>query len=230
MIFKPIIILSSIITFTSDQVFTLEHVRGYYSNFTSYTDTTKKFKKEGYPVTSDLFSQNQGEYKLKKGRIFSLDKVWFTNVDLNQTLVILLHTDDYRLATYHFLNSDVAEDLINRIELHIKRKYIFDLVKFRHKKKYLPRFIKSAKIIDSSYFTTTNGLRLGDSKSKILKLYGESDNIAVQNGVEKYEWRFEGDLIVQGCCPTEKPVPEFSQQAILLFRNDKLIGILFHND
>lgn len=69
-------------------------------------DTIKRFIVEDYPVTYEIMAEqkadNSSSYKKVSGKTQSLDKAWFTNDTLKQTLIFELYTDGYRSAIYHF--------------------------------------------------------------------------------------------------------------------------------
>lgn len=76
--------------------------------------------------------------------------------------------------------------------------------------------------INSKYFTSDKGLRLGDNKEKILKIYGQPDKRTTSKGIEVLEWNFVGDLLYDGKEDLKgKPLAKdnYGHQAYLLFKN-----------
>lgn len=66
-------------------------------------DSLRFFTVDDFPVTNRMFrkiyNHNQS-FKMKSGKIYSLDKAWFTNDTLDQTLVFELYTDFFRTDIY----------------------------------------------------------------------------------------------------------------------------------
>ena len=199
----------------------------------SIPDTIKKFVVDDYPVTNEMLADktsSNSSYKKQSGQTFSYDKAWFSNDTLKQTLVFELYTDYHRLVTYHFLDNDIPTDLINRTELHIDSE---ELASAKQKLKDFSGFLKQTTKINSSYFITDKGLRLGDTKQKAVETYGNPDKQTITDGIEKLEWLFIGDTSYDGKTDLKgKPLADnsFGHQILMYFRNGKLIGQILHND
>jgi hypothetical protein len=192
------------------------------------SDRIQKFTVDDYPVTNKMFEGV--DRSRESGEISSGEGAWFSNDTLKQTLVFVRYTDDHRLVTYHFLNSDIPNGVINRMELHSADG---ELATFKQKQKYFRGYLTQTKKIKQSYFRTNKGFKLGDSKEKALKVYGNPDKTKIENGIEKYEWDFIGDILYDGKTNLKgKPLAKdnYGHQATMFFRNKKLIGIIFHND
>ncbi len=197
---------------------------------------------DDYSVTNEMLvdkTSGNSSHKLKSGEIFSLDKVWFTNDTLNQTLVFELYTDYHRLYIYHFYNNDIPKDLIKEMELSVSKgkfENIFDSASFRQKQNYLPGFILSAIKINRSYFTTLKGFNLGDRKAKVINVYGKPDKSSSLNNIEKCEWKFEGDYIeseeIHPKLKTNKPLANNSMgcSVTMFFREDRILAMIISND
>jgi len=206
------------------------------------SDTIKKMEVDDYPVTNDMLadkSSNNSSYKKKSGEIFSLDKVWFSNDTLNQTLVFELYTDYHRLYIYHLYNNDIPNDLINHMELDVsKSKFdnIFDSATFKQKRAYFSGFVNTAIKINQRYFKTRKGFRLGDKKEKAIRVYGNPDKCLTVNNIEKCEWKFEGDYIeseeIHPKAKTKRPFAKdsFGYSVMMYFRNNNLIAMIIRND
>jgi hypothetical protein len=195
---------------------------------------------DDYPVTNEMFIDKNpnSSYKIKSGEIFSLDKVWFTNDTLNQTLVFELSTDYHRFYIYHLLNSDIPSDLIKHIQLDVsKSKFdnVFDTATFEQKQSYFRGFIDSAININQSYFTTNKGFKLGVKKEKAISIYGDPDRCTILDRIEKCEWKFEGDYSEseeKHPRNTKRPYVKnsFGFSVTMYFRSDLLIGMILTND
>ena len=199
----------------------------------SIPDTLKKFVVDDYPVTNEMLADktgNNSSYKKQSGQTFSYDKAWFCNDTLKQSLVFELYTDYHRLVTYHFFDNDIPTDLINRMELHIDGG---ELASDKQKLKDFSGFLKQTTKINSSYFITDKGFRLGDTKQKAVETYGNPDKQTITDGIEKLEWLFIGDTSYDGKTDLKgKPLADnsFGHQILMYFRNGKLIGQILHND
>ncbi len=200
----------------------------------SISDTIKRFVVDDYPVTFEMMrkqsADNYSSYSKTSGKTKSLDKAWFTNDTLKQTLIFELYTDGHRLVTYHFINQDIPSDIIERIELHTNEGQQADK---QQKLKDFNGFIDQSVKIDSKYFTSNKGLKLGDNKSKAIALYGQPDKETKSNGVERLEWNFVGDILYDGKENLKgKPLAKdnYGHQAYLFFKNGKLVGQILHND
>lgn len=195
-------------------------------------DTTKKIEVDDYPVTNEMFGADvkQNGREIKSGEVYSGDKVWFTNQSLNQTLVFELYTDDFRNAIFHFLNNDVPKDLIKEMELSNAERFP---AAENLKVKYFKGFIKKALPIKAWYFKTKKGFALGDPKDNVIKKYGKPDKVSITDGIERCEWDFEGDDENDTKTSSNgKPLARgsYGYQVIMFFRNNKIIGIILHND
>jgi len=198
----------------------------------SVSDTIKKFSVDDYPITNKMFTDksNNSSYRKLSGNTFSVDKIWFSNDTIKQTLVFELYSDYHRLVTYHFLNNDTPIDLINKIELHTNDG---KLASDKQKLKDFSGFLKQATKINSSYFVTNKGLKLGDIKQKAVDIYGSPNKKSITDEIEKLEWLFLGDEFYDGKTNLKgKPLAEnsFGHQIEMYFRNGKLIGQILFND
>ena len=195
-------------------------------------DTIKLFVVDDYPITNEMFGKdiNQNAREIKRGDVRSLDQVWFTNKALNQTLVFELHTDNFRMTTFHFQNSDIPRELIRSMELVTNDG---EVASDQQKEKYFKEFLGSSRIISQKYFTTNKGFRLGDKKQKALSFYGKPDEITKSNSLEIDKWNFVGEnLYDEKIGLNVKPLAKdnFGHQATMFFRNNHLIAMIFHND
>jgi len=189
----------------------------------------KKFEVDDYPVTYEMFKNENTDY-ITYGKTESIDKAWFKNEKLNQILIFELYTDGHRLETYHFYNHEIPSDIIERIELHT---FDGNFASTEQKLIDLKGFVKASENIDSKYFTSLKGLKLGDSMSKSLAIYGLPDKKSVNNGVEILEWNFIGDFFYDGKEDLKgKPLAKnnYGHQVYLYYKNGKLIGQILHND
>lgn len=200
---------------------------------TNNIDTIPRFTVDDYPVANQMLDDTASDYSSypkQSGAIHSSDKAWFKNNALNQTLVFEMYTDKHRLVTFHFYINDIPNAIIERMELHNSDG---ELATLEQKKQSFKGFVNTATKIDSKYFTTDKGLKLGDDKEKALSVYGTPDNRSNVGGVEMLEWDFVGDILYDGKTDLKgKPLAKdnYGHQATLFFKKNKLIAIILHND
>lgn len=121
----------------------------------------QKFTVDDYPVTDKMFKGV--DHSREGGEISSGEGAWFSNDTLKQTLVFILYTDYHRLVIYHFLNSDIPNGVINRMDLQSADG---QLATFKQKQKYFKGFLTQTKKIEQSYSEQTKGLSLVTRKKK----------------------------------------------------------------
>lgn len=201
----------------------------------SHLDTLVKIDVDGYSVTNEMFSTqrvnaNSG-FEKESGQTLSLDQVWFSNDILKQTLIFELYTDYHRLISYQFYNSDIPLDLIEEISLANKDREQADIAQ---KLKDFSGFLKQAKNIDDSYFVTEKGIKLGDTKQKVLSIYGGVTHEKIlDKGVEKLEWEFVGDEVYNSKMDLKgKPLAKnsFGHKVTMYFQKGKLIAQILFNE
>lgn len=193
-------------------------------------DSIKRFIVDDYPVTDEMFGYVDNAREIKSGPIRSLDKAWFSNDTLSQTLVFELYTDYHRMVTFHFFNNSIPKEIIERIELHTDQG---EIASEKQKEFFLKGFLNAAKRINRSYFTTNKNIKLGDKKVNALKIYGKPDKISKSGNVETYEWNLTGDLLYDGKANLMgKPLAKhnYGHQVLMFFENDKLMGTILFND
>ena len=206
------------------------HKKPKIENKTIVSDTIKRFVVDDYPITDNMFGRDINGREINSGKLRSLDKVWFSNDTLRQILIIELYTDNHRMLTYHFYNNNIPTELIKRIEFNVEGG---DTASNAQKLKDFSGFLSKTQKINSNYFTTDKGIKLGDNIDKVLKIYDKPDKIETTNGIEEYYWEFIGDILYDGKTDLKgKPLAKdnFGHQTTMFFKNKKLIGLIFHND
>jgi len=192
------------------------------------------FTVDDYPVTDGMIRSN---YKgamnaMQEGDVLSLEKSWFTDETTAEVLVFQLATDNHRLLTWHFYADDIPTDLSDTFEMHVDGG---ELATKKQVRESIPKFIKLAKEIPARYFISIKGLKLGIKKKKALELYkSKPTSITAKDGIEKYEWSFEGDLSIANGFSKDDGGPiardSFGHTVTLFFKKDRLIGIILFND
>ena len=196
-------------------------------------DSIQRWVVDDYPISENMFGK-QGHNGIitekYSGQTIAYDQVWFKNNALKQIIIFELYTDDYRMVTFHFYSNDPPAELLKRMELHAANgEYATE----QQKRKDFGGFVKQASAINANYFTSNKGFKLGDNKQKALRIYGKPNKITKHQGIEKLEWTFIGDILYDGSILHEEQrmaFNSFGHQAALYFKNDKLIGLILHND
>src|SRR5690606_22351955 len=146
-------------------------------------DTKPVITPDDFPITNNLLAKHKDAHP--EG-----DHVWFTNTELKQTLVFELGTDHHRYKTYLFYNNIIPEDLLND-------DWFSSAQNTSNKVEVFKTYIKNATPVNKNYFTSLQGIELGQTKQQILALYPYSpDEVTITEGLEKYTWNFIGDIIV----------------------------------
>ena len=198
------------------------------------SDTIKRLVVDDYPVTNEMFAQqrvdNSSTFRKVSGLTESLDKVWFGNDTLKQTLVFELYTDYHRLATFNFYNNSFPPDLIKQIELNTQDG---EVVSEKQKQKDFQGFLNQTVKINSTYFVSDKGFKLGDNIQKAIKLYGTPDEQTLNNGFEKLVWKFTGDNLYDGKENLKGKAlaqDSYGHQITMFFKGNKLVGQILYND
>lgn len=202
-------------------------------NVKKTNDSIKTLVVDDFPISDDMISdQNNSKFQLKKssGETYSFDKVWFGNKKLDQNLVIEMYTDFHRLVIFQFYTRDIPPDLLDRMELHTKGG---EIAPNKQKLKDIEALLVQSTEIDSKYFTSNKGIQLGLSKQKILEIYGNPDQVIMQNGIEKSEWNFKGDILYNKSKSSgndDVAKDSYGHQIIMYFKNAKLVAQILYNE
>jgi len=194
-----------------------------------FDDTIPTFEVDDYPVTDSMFKINSDD--LEAAGLRSVDRIWFSNNSLGQTLIFEIYTDYFRMNTFHFSNNDIPAELLSRLVLYDSTgNYATE----QGKTNGILELQKLASPISYNYFITNKGFALGDKRNKAIGTYDKPDTITWNNGVEKLQWKFVGDIYFydRKIDLKGKPLAEHSFGHILtmFFREDKLIGIILENE
>lgn len=199
-------------------------------------DTTLYMKEDDYAFGDDMLKDKTGSqpmYLMNFSNLFSMEKVWFTNKELDETIVIQLYTDYHKSEVFHFQNSDAPQNLKDQIELQILQKdKKYYLATAEEKRSGFNGLLKQSQAIAPSYFTSKQGIKLGDNKAKIISKYGTPDSTKTVNGFEENYWTFEGDMgdVNHKKTPGKKLVyNSFGHSVIAYFKSDKLAGRIMRN-
>ena len=200
---------------------------------------------DDYPVTNEMLkdkTSNNSTYLKQVGEVYSLEKAWFTNDRLKQTLVFQLYTDYHRMETYHFMNTDIPISIVEKMELSIaegKFKNMFSSATIEQKKNSFDGFINLSEKIDEKYFKTQKGIKLGADKAELIKLYDTPDSTLTEQAFEVLKWTFTGDYnLIGDFASTEtkdlkkKTVAKdrFGHIVTAYFKDNKLVAQIIEND
>jgi hypothetical protein len=187
---------------------------------------------DGFPVPDDYLRSFYKELNINE--VYSFDKGWFKNKQLNAFLVIDLVTDLNRSAYYLFNSNFIDSTMLKYIELHIKTGVsTFDYI--RDENRYLQAFkmfVDSANEIDKKYFVSNKGIYLGMNKSEVLIRYNNSHKTKILNGVEVYKWDciYPKPTGVYDTVVEESLPDDFGIHVKMYFRLNKLIALIINID
>lgn len=189
-------------------------------------DSIPRFTVDDYPITNTMIRKQSGDYhlfKVNSGKTYSIEKSWFKNDSINQTIVIQLATDYHRFFIYHFDNQNTPPDLILDIGFHTDKG---ELAKPKDIKNDFQGFIEQSKVINSSFFKSKKGVKIGLSISEAIKIYGEPDAVKKIEGFSKVRWDFIGDEFYNNEDLNGKPLAKnsFGHSVIMYFREHKLVA------
>lgn len=208
-------------------------------------DSLVYFLVDDYPVTDEMLkdkTSNNSTYLKQVGEVYSLEKAWFKNDRLKQTLVFQLYTDYHKMETYHFMNTDVPRSIVEKMELSIaegKFKNMFNSATSEQKINSFDGFIKLSENIDENYFRTQKGLKLGSDKEELIKLYDKPDSTLTEQDFEVLKWSFAGDYNLTGDFASTTPSDlkkkmvakdSFGHILTAYFKDNKLVGLIIEND
>jgi hypothetical protein len=206
-------------------------VDGSHDTTNRQNDSIARLETDDFPVDVDMLANDrQGPaWNIKSGPIHASDQIWYTNDSLQQTLIFDLYTDYHRYQITLFSNRDIPRLLLNNIWLVNTGG---DSATLSQKAQHFKGFIKAARKIDRSYFTSLKGLQIGDNRRRLLSLYGKPDKMEETAGVKCYRWDYEGDELYDGQDLRGKPLAKdsFGYHVMALFRNDRLIALIINND
>ena len=191
-------------------------------------DTNRLFVVDDYPVKNEKFDENYGT--TKSGELVSFDRVWFSNRELNQSLVIELYTDYHRLVISHFDNENIPKEMINRMGFNLENG---EIASFDQKIKDFNGFIPLSQKLDKNLFVSLKGISIGMDKSKAIEIYGKPDTTELANGIEILEWEFQGDVFFEAKLDDQKKMiarDSYGHSVTMFFEKDKLIAQILFND
>jgi|GEM_PF-2725800 len=184
----------------------------------------------GCKVVDDLKISNETLSLIEnvQGIIYVWGHLFFKNKDNNEIIALRLYTDYHKLEVLIFPKNNIPERLIEHYDFHYKHKQI--------KKRpiaYIEERIKNAFEIESKYFVTKKGIKLGMNAKKVMQIYGVPDVVEIisvrpQKRV-RYKWHVFGDYEKFEEIPKEKSCKEAGEgyDSFLEFLNGKVNLIYF---
>jgi hypothetical protein len=190
------------------------------------------FTPDDYSVTKGMLEKFHSNISIKD--IYSYDKAWFINKELNEILIFELYTDYHRLAIYHCTTDFLFSDLINLTKIH--RKINPDTIVMADEISKMQSFQKlfsNAVEIDKSYFKTNQGISLGICKNDAIRKYGYPQKSTLLHGIEILNWDFMGEYVITET--GEKPKGKIAKNSwgyhiVLYFKSDRLVALILKND
>ncbi len=150
--------------------------------------------------------------------VFEMDGVFFCNE--NQVIAYHLYTDYFRLGIFHFYNDAVPTELLKALKL-------------RNPLSEGQTVVPKMNELHKDYFISKKGFKLGDSKEKVLDIYGPPDNQATTNKTEHLQWVFVGDQVYKPSQDLKgKPLAynSYGHQVNMYFKDNKLVGHYLMNE
>ena len=188
----------------------------------------KPYVADNFPVDDKMFGKGRANRPVITPHLRSENTAWFTNDSLKQTLMFILSSDNDRLYTAGFDNKNLPDEFILRNDLCDENKY---RASDEHSLQYFSEFFTKAKQIDSKYFTSNMGFKMGDAKEKAINRYGKPDSIKTANGFEKYYWNPVAAQVTKQHVPEKDLIliDEKKQFIEMYFKNNKLVVLIFDN-
>ena len=198
---------------------------------TSY-DSIPRFAVDDYPVPNEMIRKQSGEYhlfKIKSGKTYSIEKSWFKNDSIDETLVIELATDYHRFFIYHFNNQNIPPELVLNIGFHTDNG---ELAKPKDIINDFQGFIDLSKVINSKFFKSEKGIKIGLSLIEAIEIYGKPDTFKQIEGFSKVRWDFIGDEFYSNEELNGKPLAKnsFGHSVIMYFKENKLVAQELSNE
>ena len=182
---------------------------------------------DDYPITENMLKKRKSEIKING--LATSDQVWFTNKNLNQTIIIYIYTDYHRVRISHFKNDEILKQVIEGLEFNTENG---GLATFQQKEKSINSFIEKANEIPSKYFYSDKGMHIGTKKSWAIHIYGNPHKYQKINNYEIFIWEFVGDITINKHITIKNKVfakNSFGHQITMIFKNGKLIGHILYN-
>lgn len=165
---------------------------------------------DDYPITDKMF-YNDKEIIFDK---YGSNSNWYRNDSLNETLVFELYTDYHRMYTFHFKNNKFPNYLLEAIPFNYYEKNLESINKpiINISEKTFSKFIEKSKKVNSNYFITNSGIKLGALESQIIEKYGKPNKTEKIVNTDKLTWG------------------ESTNRIELYFLDEKLISIFIYRD
>jgi hypothetical protein len=177
---------------------------------------------DGYHVPKEMLKNSS--HSIESKDLVSYDKSWLSNDSLGETLVFDVYTDYYTLNSFHFLNEEMPPALLEKMELHLKSG---EIATTEQKNISIGGLISKATKINSSFFVTQKGLKLGDAKQKITAMYGNPDRTSVSKGIEACEWTSSNSTRKSSSLEDNMASGDLGSRTTMFFKFDQLIAIVF---
>lgn len=198
------------------------------SDLKSAEELVKPFFADNYPVIDKMFGKPTSSRPVTTAHLRSENTAWFTNDSLQQTLMFILFSDNSRLVTACFDHKNVPSEVFSKMDFSDNHNYPSNE---EDRLLYYKEFFSSAKKIDTKYFISNMGFKIGDPKEKAIKKYGKPDSIRVVEGFDKYFWNPAGAQITRQNVPEKDLllIDEKKQFITMYFKNNKLATMILDN-
>jgi hypothetical protein len=113
------------------------------------------------------------------------EKIWFHNKKLNQTLIFEVNDSYYCIRATLFNNNEISTDII--LDYFAKK-----TSSGNYEAVLVPLPLKGDEI-NGKFFISNKGVKLGMSKTDLLKLYGKFTESVIEGNYELLMWSFDPD-------------------------------------
>lgn len=161
------------------------------------------------------------------------DAGWFVSDTLQQTLIISIATDLYRMKMFVFSWKECPDTLLQEVNIYHNDEMVSSIANTQEVKKVLPWFIEAAAKMPSRFFTTERGLQLGDCKEEALAIYGKPHELHRMGSIDQLVWKYEGYMDgANEKLSRRQPVANdsYGHTVTMYFRNNRLIALSIFND
>ncbi|MGL4597601.1 MAG: hypothetical protein ACRCYO_08740 [Bacteroidia bacterium] len=192
------------------------------------SDTVGTWIPDNYPITEAMLRENRKA--VYKKTLKTYDDILFIDSTSKQFILFSLGTDYHVSVIFHFYYASLPLLVNERLPIYFRNG---SMINKRSKRRKADESAPLGKKIAPHYFISEKGIRLGNSKQKLIQLYGLPDSTSTHEEIEYCEWNYEGDILY----PDNKKhlnnphlaKNSFGHQVSLFFKHEKLVGIILTN-
>jgi hypothetical protein len=203
------------------------------SNGASITDTTTypdhsegvpAIEQDGFRITPRMLENARFEPSVT----YAFQGRWFNEVGADQVLAIEEYTDHHQLNVYLFRKGQLPTSMLEAMDI-TRRGVRLPVDTLR---RVLPGLFASLNTLNADQFVSRKGIRLGCSMKEAIEVFGASDPVRTEQGMDVLEWHFLGDGNYDGRIDRKgRPLVSgsFGQDVWMYFRKGRLVAYRLHN-